>query len=369
MVAHEISHSWTGNLITNKTWGHFWLNEGWTTWLQRKIMSHPKISDPSKAAGVYGLDALGGWKHLMDDVALHPEEDTKLVMTLGDGDPDDSYSGVPYEKGFNLLHCLEVLVGADAFMGFAKAYIDKFKYGTVTSDEFRALFGEYFEDKEEATAAANFDWDAWLYGTGMPPNPYDPKFDRSLAEDAEALAKSWLDCDAGGAAPSDGNAISSWSTGQKTWFLDVVLTAIEERSVPLKAETVAAMQEVYGFQESRNAEILFRFLMLGVPTAEAGSEMLHIATRFITTQGRMKYVRPLYRTLRDSGEQSRALAIDTFLANQDFYHPIATKMLASDLVMSDSKRSPDRLKKLLLLGAAAIAAAAVTLSLMRGKRR
>ena len=134
MVAHEISHSWTGNLITNKTWGHFWLNEGWTTWLQRKIMSHPKISDPSKAAGVYGLDALGGWKHLMDDVALHPEEDTKLVMTLGDGDPDDSYSGVPYEKGFNLLHCLEVLVGADAFMGFAKAYIDKFKYGTVTSD-------------------------------------------------------------------------------------------------------------------------------------------------------------------------------------------------------------------------------------------
>ena len=372
VVAHEISHSWTGNLITNKTWGHFWLNEGWTTWLQRKIMSHPKICpDKTLASGVYGLDALGGWKHLADDVALHSEEDTKMVLPLGDGDPDETYSSIPYEKGFNLLHCLESLVGPEAFLEFAKKYLEKFKYGTVTSEEFRSFFKEHFMGKKEESKAVLFDWDSWLYKPGMPPASYEPNFDRSLAEDAENLASGWLDYDAGRivGAPGTGNDIRKWSTAQRTWFLDVMRTAVEKRSAPLKVETVAALKETYGFHDQKNAEVLFRFLMLAVPTASAGSDVLDITTRFITTQGRMKYIRPLYRALRDSGLHNRTLAVTIFLSNVEFYHPIAKKMLASDLAISGSKKQiDDKTRKILLVGAAVAVVAAVGIAMARRKR-
>ena len=145
-----------------------------------------------------------------------------MVLTLGDGDPDDSYSSVPYEKGFNLLHALEGLVGEDAFLEFTKAYIRKFKYSTITSEEFRAFFADHFKGKAEESKASTFDWDEWLYKPGMPPASYHPNFDRSLAEDAEQLASGWLEFDAGKitAAPGIGEDIASWSTAQRTWFLD-----------------------------------------------------------------------------------------------------------------------------------------------------
>ena len=373
VVAHEISHSWTGNLITNKTWGHFWLNEGWTTWLQRKIMSHERVcSDSKTGSGIYGLDALGGWKHLQDDVALHKPEETIMVLKLGDGDPDDAYSSVPYEKGFNLLHCLESLVGEDAFLDFTKAYIATFKYKTIASEEFRAFFDDHFKGTAEESKASSFDWDEWLYKPGMPPASYNPNFDRTLAEDAETLASGWLDFDSGKVAdaPGAGEDIASWSTGQRTWFLDVLLSAVEDRSKPLSPKTIEAMNAMYLFSEQKNAEVLFRFLMLAVPTASPGSDVLDITTRFITTQGRMKYVRPLYRTLRDSGSESQALAISTFLANADFYHPIASKMLASDLSVGGSKaKRGSKTKKLLVAGAVVAVVVGIGMALVRSKRR
>ena len=359
-------------MITNKTWGHFWLNEGWTTWLQRKIMS-AVCSDPKTGSGVYGLDALGGWKSLQDDVALHKAEETIMVLKLGDGDPDDAYSSVPYEKGFNLLHCLEGLVGEDAFLEFTKAYIRTFKYKTITSEEFRAFFNDHFKGTAEESKASTFDWDEWLYKPGMPPASYDPNFDRSLAEDAETLASDWLDFDAGKitgtAAPGTGENIASWSTAQRTWFLDVLLSAVENRSKPLSPETIEAMNRLYGFGEQKNAEVLFRFLMLAVPTASPGSNILEVTTRFITTQGRMKYVRPLYRALRDSGSENRSLAISTFLANADFYHPIASKMLANDLSVGGSKaKCGDKTKKMLIAGVVVAVVVGIGMALVRRRR-
>ena len=102
VVAHEIAHSWTGNLVTNATWEHFWLNEGWTTWFQRKIMSKIRLDDL-----FLDFDATSGYKNLQDDVNRMPDEYTSLIPKLGDSDPDECFSSVPYEKGFNLLYALE----------------------------------------------------------------------------------------------------------------------------------------------------------------------------------------------------------------------------------------------------------------------
>ena len=95
VIAHEIAHSWTGNLVTNHTWQHFWLNEGWTVWLERKITSrlHNNIE-------LLKLSAQGGWNGLESDVKLlgATHDFTKLVVPLEGEDPDDAFSRVPYEK-------------------------------------------------------------------------------------------------------------------------------------------------------------------------------------------------------------------------------------------------------------------------------
>lgn len=95
VIAHEIAHSWTGNLVTNATWEHFWLNEGWTVWLERKISAKVRGSDE-----FFKLSATNGWKTLVDSVNGFGKEHeyTKLVRAPTDDDPDESFSSIPYEK-------------------------------------------------------------------------------------------------------------------------------------------------------------------------------------------------------------------------------------------------------------------------------
>lgn len=114
VIAHELSHSWSGNLVTAASWEHFWLNEGWTTYLERRIM-----------AAVHGeahrhFSAIIGWKALVDSVERYgaDHEFTKLVTNLEGKDPDDAFSTVPYEKGFVFLFFLENLIGKEKFDTF-----------------------------------------------------------------------------------------------------------------------------------------------------------------------------------------------------------------------------------------------------------
>ena len=141
VLAHEIAHSWTGNLVTNATWNHFWLNEGWTVWLERRIMAKVNRNEDHLK-----ISAEVGWKHLKDDVARMGTDHkfTQLIWPLNGEDPDEAFSSVPYEKGFNLLYYLESLMGQDRFLGFAKAYIVKYRFLAVTTGEFRDFFVEYF---------------------------------------------------------------------------------------------------------------------------------------------------------------------------------------------------------------------------------
>jgi len=170
----------------------------------------------------------------------------------------------------------------------------------------------------------------------MPPCG-EPNFDRTLSSDAEALAKDWIAHDEkdGSNAHPPSVDISKWTSPQKVCFLDAMLSGLENRS-PLKLSTIKSMKELYKFHETKNCEILFRFCMIGVSSSD--EDLYPVVVRFITTQGRMKYVRPLYRALfaTESGKQ---IAVQTFLDNKDFYHPIAAKMLAGDLGATVSEES------------------------------
>jgi leukotriene-A4 hydrolase len=114
VIAHELSHSWSGNLVSNASWEHFWLNEGWTTYLERRI-----------AGAIHGeehrdFSAIIGWKALQDSVERYGEdhEFTKLIVDLKGKDPDDAFSSIPYEKGFTFLYYLEKLVGKEKWDKF-----------------------------------------------------------------------------------------------------------------------------------------------------------------------------------------------------------------------------------------------------------
>ena len=114
VIAHELSHSWSGNLVSNASWEHFWLNEGWTTYLERRIQ-----------AAIHGephrdFSAIIGWKALTDSIKLYGEdhEFTKLITDLKGKDPDDAFSSIPYEKGFVFLYHLEKLLGKDKWDRF-----------------------------------------------------------------------------------------------------------------------------------------------------------------------------------------------------------------------------------------------------------
>lgn len=328
VVAHEIAHSWTGNLVTNATWEHFWLNEGWTTWFQRKIMTRIHLDDL-----FLDFDATSGYKDLQDSVNLMPDEYTSLIPILGDSDPDSCFSSVPYEKGFNLLYALERRVGTPAFENFFQAYIAKFAYKTITSDGFRQFFETHFKGN---AAIADFDWNAWYHQPGMPPET--PNFDGAHAQASEHLAKLWIAVDQHGRMLPTTD-VTTWSSRQITCFLDTLL--VEE--TPLQISTLHAMNKQYCFAESRNSEILFRYCQLAV--AAEDESILPIVVRFITTQGRMKYVRPLYRSLYRSS-MGKKLAVKTFLANKEFYHPICAKMVAFDLCVKNGGR-----KRLWIAGA------------------
>jgi|AntRauTorckE5430_2_1112549.scaffolds.fasta_scaffold01011_6 leukotriene-A4 hydrolase len=327
VVAHEIAHSWTGNLVTNKTWGHFWLNEGWTTWLQRRIMN--KIENVPHNMD---LDAIGGAQFLEQDIEILDKSMTSLYLKLGDGDPDESYSRVPYEKGFHLLYALERMVGEETFLELVAGYLKKFAYGTVTTEEFREFCIGFWKDTNPGayTKVKEFSWEEWMYGTGMPPLPV---FDKSLAEEAESLAAAWMDFDSNTdktevTAPDVD--INGWTSAQKVCFLNSLLL-VDKNGKPkkLNISTLHLMQIKYSFQRSKNAEILFRFCMLAVQAAD--KEIYPVVVRFITSQGRMKYIRPLYRALFASAA-GREIGVETFLKNKDFYHPIASKMIAYDMI-------------------------------------
>ncbi|KAL8927508.1 MAG: hypothetical protein Q9208_002313 [Pyrenodesmia sp. 3 TL-2023] len=288
VIAHELSHSWSGNLVSNASWEHFWLNEGWTTYLERRIQ-----------AAVHGephrdFSAIIGWKALTDSVNQFGQnhEFTKLIIDLKGEDPDDAFSSIPYEKGFHFLYHLEKVIGKEAWDRFIPHYFTKFKGRSLDSYDFKSTLLEFFEaDTAAAKALQEVDWDGWFYQPGLPPKP---DFDTSMVDVCYALADKWQRFQT---SPGSGSGdkgftprredIEGWMANQVVVFLE----RIQGFEKPLGKESVGVMGEEYGFLGSRNVEIVARYLGLGLM---AGSEEVKGPTvELLGRVGRIKFVRPL----------------------------------------------------------------------------
>ncbi|KAI9228571.1 MAG: peptidase family M1-domain-containing protein [Piptocephalis tieghemiana] len=320
VVAHEIAHSWTGNLVTTQNWEHFWLNEGWTVFVERKIMGRLHGEPERQFSAILGLSALReSVQHFGPTNPL-----TALVPDLHGMDPDDAFSSIPYEKGFHLLYYLETLLGGPkVFEPYMRAHVQEFQGKSIQTSQWKDFLYQYFASveggKEKVALLDQVDWATWLKAPGMP--PVENKFDPTLAEKATTLAKRW-EKEGQEALDFSSKDLDEFNSNQKVLFLD----HLSSQEKPMPHAKLALMEELYQLTSVRNCEVRFAWQMLGLKASY--DPIYGPVQKFLGEQGRMKYVRPLYRALNQCDP---SLAKEIFKENRSSYHPIATRMIEKDL--------------------------------------
>lgn len=323
VIAHELAHSWSGNLVTNCSWEHFWLNEGWTVYLERRIIGK-LYGEPSRH-----FNAIIGWADLENSIAAMGESAERwsmLVHNLKDGsDPDEAFSTVPYEKGSTLLYHIETLLGRDNFDKFIPHYFEKFSYKSLDTYQFLDCLYAFFSDRK--AELDTIDWNTWFYKPGMP--PVKPQFDTTMVDECYKLADKWFHSISHGSVEDfSSNDIEKFTANQSVVFLD---TLVAMNKLDFKwnnhTEALKKMAQVYGvYSKSTNAEVLFRWFVLQV-TGE-NREYYSKLGEWLGTVGRMKFVRPGYVLLN---KVDRQMAVHYFKKFESRYHAICKAMVRKDL--------------------------------------
>ncbi|KZT24720.1 zincin [Neolentinus lepideus HHB14362 ss-1] len=349
VVVHELTHSWFGNGVTyvqlpiiiclyayfhhipcSAHSSHYWLNEGWTTYMERVLLS--KLHSEAERDFSY----LIGSKALKD--ALKEYEDTpkyqRLIIEMEVGeDPDDAYSSVPYEKGANFLFYLEkVLGGLDVFLPYASDYVKTFMGQSIVTDQWKEHLYNYFKShggNDKIKALDTVDWNAWLHGEGLT-LPVGMQYDTTLATAVYALAERWDKVRAKDVKELDfkESDVELFSSNQKVLFLD---TLQSYSALPLSH--VSLLGSLYGLANSGNAEIRFRFYGVALldPSSASSKHYAPVAAKWVVGEdgtgiikGRMKFCRPTFKAVYKVDKQ---LARETFGRKKGGFHPLARKMI------------------------------------------
>jgi aminopeptidase N len=296
-VAHELAHAWTGNLVSNASAEHFWLNEGFTVYAERRIV------EALHGAEMAALQAALG-RHDLDEAlarfADQPELQ-RLHTRLKGIDPDEALSDVPYEKGFLFLRTIEEQVGREAFDRFLRAYLQEHRFRSITSDDFvRTL------ERELPGTFDKVDGHAWLEAGGVPANAPEPQSTRLDA--VRAL---------GSRAPDDELA-RRFSPTEWELYLDGIPR-------PADPALLGDLDRRFNLTRSTNYEVLVAWLRLGV---ESGyRSVLPRTTEVLGRVGRLKYLKSLYAAL-DKRLETKDLARRIFERHRAGYHPIAQQVIA-----------------------------------------
>jgi len=302
LVSHELAHSWSGNLVTNATWRDFWLNEGFTVYLERRIIED--IYGPDRAA----MEAVLGLQELREELEHLDDKEEILHIDLAGRDPDDGMTRVPYEKGALFLTTLERAFGRERVDAFLRSYFDHFAFQSITTADFEQYLQEHLFSLD-ARAAGNINLHAWLYEPGLPagfPEPHSERFDSVLHQ-----ARQWLE----GKVAAENIAATAWSTQEWLHFL---------RAMPetLTADQMAKLDAAFHLTDHGNSEIVQQWLLLAIrahyATADARLET------FLCSIGRRKYLIPLYTELIKTPE-GKARAHSTYTKARPLYHPITVE--------------------------------------------
>ncbi len=300
VVAHELAHSWTGNLVTNVNAEHFWLNEGFTVFAERRILE--ALEGPEVAAihaAIGHADLLRALERFKDQPAL-----TRLRTQLEGVDPDEAFSVVPYEKGYLFLKALEAAAGKAAFDAMLKKWLQSHRFGAAQTDDFLALV-----ERELPGVLKKVDAPAWIDGPGLPKGAPHPSSKR--LEAVRAL---------GGKVPEPAQ-VASWTPAEWQLYLELVPR-------PASPQTCDALDERFALTKSHNPEVLVSWLTLACESGYA--KVVPRVEQLLASVGRMKYLRPLYQALAQRPE-TRATARAVFERCKGQYHPIAQQTVGGVL--------------------------------------
>lgn len=302
VVAHELAHSWTGNLVTNATAEHFWLNEGFTVFAERRIV------EALEGVEMGALQAAIGFDRLQKSLASNADrpELTRLRTHLDGIDPDDAFSSVPYEKGYLFLKTLEAAVGVPAFDVLLKTWLGEHRFGAVTTDDFLALV-----ERLQPGLLAKVDAPAWVDRAGLPPNHWKPESARLTA----LLA-------AVGRAPTEAEG-AAWTATEWQLYL-------EATPRPCAPAICEALHGRWKLTDSSNAEVLVSWLVLACESGFAPA--LPRVEDVLGRIGRTKFVKPLFLALNSRAE-TKALARTLFERFRASYHPITQQVVGARLGM------------------------------------
>jgi leukotriene-A4 hydrolase len=299
LIAHELAHSWSGNLVTNASWADFWLNEGFTTYVENRIQESLYGSDRALMEQRVGQGEL---LEEMRELAPHLQS---LVPGKVDEDPDAVFSGVPYEKGAWFLRTIEQRVGREVFDPFLRGWFDAHAFKSVGTQDFLAylrknLLANHPDAMPEAELAQ------WLHSPGIPASAKRAESARLAAVDA--TRERWL---AGTLAPADFGA-AAWSTQEWLHFLNALGDA------PTVAQ-LTALDEAFKLSQAGNSEIAFRWYLAGIRAGYA--PVRAPLERFLTEVGRRKFVAPLFTELAKQ-PADKAWADALYSRIRDRYHPV-----------------------------------------------
>lgn len=295
LVAHELAHSWSGNLVTNATWPDGWLNEGFTSYIEGRIGEELFGVDVANQAEVLA------WAGIQDALRTVVPEGQKLYSTA----EVEGSSAITYDKGALFLKTMERLIGRAQIDSYLRSYFDRHAFQPMTTQWFLADFREHVV-RGNAELEARLMLDQWAYEPGIPSNAVEPQAE-GFAEVAHFVAD-FMSGSPPAAAPWE-----NWGTMQRQRYIQTLPRTLSRAKLD-------ELESAFGLNDIGNMEVRFDWLMLAVrngytPAGDAVSG-------FLSEQGRGKFVRPLYRALMEQGAWGQGVARRTYAQARAMYHPL-----------------------------------------------
>ena len=307
LIAHELAHSWSGNLVTNATWNDFWLNEGFTVYFERRIMEEIEGKDYAD------MLALLGFQDLERTLEELPENFQKLRLNLSGFHPDDAMTDVAYEKGYFFLRLIEEKVGREKFDAFLKTYFDVHKFQTITTDQFLS----YLDKELLAPTHTGLNITEWVDEPGLPKNC--PKIDATLFNNVEKQIELYK---------TNYNPTvletSKWSTHEWLHFLRHLDNSITK-------EQMASLDAKFDLTNSGNSEIAAIWFEQSINVDYRGID--NALKAFLNRVGRRKFLKPLYEALAKTPEGMER-GRELFEASKENYHFVSSHTIEKILKLN-----------------------------------
>ncbi len=312
VIAHELAHSWSGNLVTNATWRDGWLNEGVTSYLEARLME--VIYDTDRV----DEERVLGYEELLLNFDSVPIEQQALAPRFDSGDPDDFQGTIAYHKGQLFLQFLENQFGRGVFDPFLASYFDDFAFQTITTEVFMDYLDANLLQLQPGVVSLQ-QVEQWMYEPGLPDDAPIPT--SSTLDGAAEVATAW----ALGEAEVQDIPVAEWSPQAMVHFLN---------SLPadLGSDRLAELDASLGLSATRNAEIGRTWFM---QVAQRRHEPAYAKLEeYLNRYGRTRLVAPLYEALAENG-QDLELAKSMFAEARSKYHPITVAYISRVLLSTD----------------------------------